>query len=90
MYFNHNSNIKCIGSIIKYIVFKSIYHTINLNIVSSFIVFSNFDFLFSLMYYSSELMKLIFSLKKKSMDRRLTPIQRARALQHFDFQGIII
>ena len=55
--YNHNSNIKCID-------FKSIYYVINLNTVLSFMVFSNFDYLFQSMYYFFESMKLFFSLKK--------------------------
>ena len=51
MYYNHNSNIKYICSIIKYVGFESIYYAINLYAISSFIVFSNFDYMFLSMYY---------------------------------------
>ena len=52
MYYNYNSNIKCIDSTIKYIGFESFYYVINLDVVSPFIVFSGFDFIF-LSYISS-------------------------------------
>ena len=50
-YFSHNSNIKCVNSIIKYIGFESFHYVINLNVVSSFMVFSSFDFIFLSMYF---------------------------------------
>ena len=50
MYSNHNSNIKCIDSTIKCIGFESFHYAINLDVVSSFIVFRNFDSMFLLMY----------------------------------------
>ena len=46
MYFSYNSNIKCIDSIIKYIDFEPFHYTINLDVVSSFVVFSNLDYMF--------------------------------------------
>ena len=39
IYFSDNSDIKCVG-------FELIYYTTNLNVVSSFIVFSDFDYMF--------------------------------------------
>ena len=42
-YFSHNSNIKYVDSTIKYIGFESFHYVINLNDVSSFVVFSDFD-----------------------------------------------
>ena len=50
MYYNHNSNIKYIDSTIKYIGFESFYYAINLDVVLSFMVFSNFDFMFISIY----------------------------------------
>ena len=50
MYYNHNSNIKCVDSTIKYIGFESIHYIINLNVVLSFIVFSDFDYMFLSMH----------------------------------------
>ena len=38
-YYNHNSNIKCVNSIIKYIVFKSFYYIICLDVVLLFMIF---------------------------------------------------
>ena len=49
-YSNHNSNIKYLGSIIKYIGFKLIHYAINLDVVSSFMVFSEFDSIFLSIY----------------------------------------
>ena len=49
MYFSHNSNIKCIDSIIKYIGFEPFHYAINLDVVSSFVVFSDFDYMFMYM-----------------------------------------
>ena len=54
-------NIKYVGSTIKYFGFKSIHYTINLNVDSSFMVFSDFDSMFLSMYYLFESMKLFFS-----------------------------
>ena len=65
--YNHNSNIKCVG-------FKSIYYAINLNTVLSFMVFSNFDYLFQSMYCFFESMKLFFSLKKKLIKKLIQQI----------------
>ena len=42
-YSSNNSN-KCVG-------FESIHYTINLNDVSSFVIFSEFDYVFLSMYY---------------------------------------
>ena len=47
----HNSNIKCVESIIKYIDFESINHVINLDPISSFMIFNDFYFMFILIYY---------------------------------------
>ena len=43
MYFSHISNIKYIYSTIKYIGLESIHYTINLDIISLFMVFNDFD-----------------------------------------------
>ena len=50
MYSSHNNNIKCVGSTIKYVGFESIHYVINLDIVSSFMVFNDFDSMFLSMY----------------------------------------
>ena len=47
-----------IGSTIN---FESIYYAINLGVVSSFMVFSDFDFIFLSMYCEFKLMKLFLS-----------------------------
>ena len=49
-YSNHYSNIKCVDSTIKRIDFESFHYAINLNVVSSFVVFSDFNFIFILIY----------------------------------------
>ena len=46
MYFYYNSNIKCVCSIIKYICFESIHYAINLDVVSFYIIFNDFDSIF--------------------------------------------
>ena len=51
IYSSHNSNIKCINSTTKYIDFESFHYVIKLDVVSSFIVFSRFNFMFLSMYY---------------------------------------
>ena len=61
-YFSHNNSIKCVDSTIKCIDFESIHYAINLDVVSSLMVFSDFDFLFLLMYCS---INLFISFKKK-------------------------
>ena len=43
MYYSHNINIKYVESTIKYISFESIHYVNNLHVISSFIVFSDFD-----------------------------------------------
>ena len=50
MYSSHNNNIKCVGSTIKRVGFESINYAINLDIVSSFMVFNDFDSMFLSMY----------------------------------------
>ena len=49
-YSSNNSNIKYIGSTIKCIAFESIHYAINLDVVSSFVVFNDFDFMFLSIY----------------------------------------
>ena len=51
MYYNHNSNIKCVDSIIKYISFKLIHYAINLDVVLFFMIFTDFNYMFRSMYY---------------------------------------
>ena len=50
MYYNHNNNIKYIGSIIKCVGFEPIYYDINLNVVSSMLAFNDFDYIYVSMY----------------------------------------
>ena len=50
-YYSHNRNIKCVNSTIKYIDFEPFYYVIILNVVSLFMIFSDFDSLFGSMYY---------------------------------------
>ena len=40
---NHNNNIKCVGLTIKYIGFEPIHYIINLDVISSSMVFNDFD-----------------------------------------------
>ena len=49
-YYGHNSNIKYIGSTIKCMDFEPIHYAINLDAISSSIIFSYFDFMFLSMY----------------------------------------
>ena len=49
-YSSHNSNIKCVGSTIIYIGFELIHYAINLDIVSSSMVFTDFNYMFLSMY----------------------------------------
>ena len=51
MYYSHNSNIKYMDSTIKCIGFESFHYAINLDVVSSFMVFSDFDSMFISLYY---------------------------------------
>ena len=67
-YSSYNNNIKYVNSIIKCIIFESIYYDINLDLISSCMIFINFDFIFLLIYYYFELIKLFFSSKKYFMD----------------------
>ena len=46
MYYIHNGNIKCIVSTIKCVSFEPIHYNINMDVVSSFMIFSNFDICF--------------------------------------------
>ena len=50
MYYSHNSNIKCVNSTFKYIDFDSFHYAINLNVVSSFMIFSGFNYMFLSIY----------------------------------------
>ena len=50
-YSSHNSNIKCVDLAIKCINFEWFHYAINLDVVSSFVVFSDFDYMFLLIYY---------------------------------------
>ena len=51
-YYSYNSNIKCVDSIIKCIGFESFHYFINMKVVSSFIIFSDFDYMFQSNYFS--------------------------------------
>ena len=57
MYFSHNSNIKCLGLIIKYINFDSIHY-----VVSFSMSFNDFDYMFPSILCLNQLN--YFSLKK--------------------------
>ena len=46
MYYCQNSNIKYVGLTIKCIGFKPIYYTIEVNDISSSMIFNGFDFIF--------------------------------------------
>ena len=48
-YYSHNINIKYVSSTIKCIDFESIDYA-NLDVVSSFMIFSDFDYMFLYMY----------------------------------------
>ena len=50
MYYSHNNNIKYVDSTIKCIDFESFHYAINLDVVSFFMVFNDFDYMFLLMY----------------------------------------
>ena len=50
MYSIHNNNIKCLGSIIKCIGFELIHYVINLDVILSHMVFSDFDSMFLSIY----------------------------------------
>ena len=49
MHYSYNSNIKCVGLIIKCIDFESIHYAINFNVLS-FKVFGDFDYIFLTKY----------------------------------------
>ena len=42
-YSNHNNNIKCVSLTIKCIDFETIHYVINLDVILSFMIFSDFD-----------------------------------------------
>ena len=67
--FTISNNIKCVGSTIKCIGFEPIHYAISLDVVSFFMIFSDFDFMFLSMYCYFELIKLFFSSKKKKEKR---------------------
>ena len=50
IYSNHNSNIKYVDLIIKYINFKSFHYVINLYVILSFMVFKGFNSIFLSIY----------------------------------------
>ena len=50
MYYSHNSSIKYETSTMKCIDFGLIHYVINLNVVSFFMIFRNFDYMFLSMY----------------------------------------
>ena len=66
MYASHNNNIKYVYSTIKYINFWLIHYAINLYIVSSFIIFSDFDLIFFFIYDYFKSIELFLSSKKVS------------------------
>ena len=62
---SHNSNIKCVDSTIKCIDFELFYYTINLDVVSSFEVFNDFDYMFYFYILLVEINEIIFLFRKK-------------------------
>ena len=50
MYSSHNNNIKCVDSTTKCIGFESFHYAINLDVVASFVVFSDFNSMFLSIY----------------------------------------
>ena len=50
-YYSHNNNIKYENLTIKFLSFELIYYVINLDVVSFFMIFNNFDYKFVLIYY---------------------------------------
>ena len=50
-HYRHNNNIKHVNSTIKFIGFESFYYVIDLNVVSLFVVFNNFYYMFISIYY---------------------------------------
>ena len=52
-YYSHNSNIKYIDITIKYVGFKRIHYAINLDVISFFMIFSDFGYIFMSMYFES-------------------------------------
>ena len=51
MYYSYNNNIICVDSTITCIDFESFYYVINLDVISSYIVFNDLDSMFLSMYY---------------------------------------
>ena len=62
MYSGSNNNVKCIDSIIQYIVFDPIHYAINMNVISLSIIFSDFNSIF-LSHTSNLNQKNYFSLQ---------------------------
>ena len=50
-YSSHNNNIKYISLTIKCMDFKPIHNAINMDVVSSFIIFDDFNSMYLSMYY---------------------------------------
>ena len=50
MYFSYNNNIICVDLTIKCIDFESFYYAMNLDVISSYIVFNDLDSMFLSMY----------------------------------------
>ena len=46
IYYSHNNNIKCVSLTIKCMDFELIHYNINMNIVSFFYIFNDFDCIF--------------------------------------------
>ena len=57
-YYSHNSNIKCVDSTIKCIDVESFHCAINLVVVSSFVIFSDFYSMFLLLVGINEIIFL--------------------------------
>ena len=63
MNYNDSSNINCVRLTIKCISFESIHYTIYMYIISSFMIFSEFYYMFVSMYCQFEQKILFFSSK---------------------------
>ena len=46
MYSSYNSNVKCVDLTIKFIGFEPIHYAIKLDVVSSSMIFNDFDYMF--------------------------------------------
>ena len=68
-YCSQNSNIKCVCSTIKCVGIEHIHFAINLNDVSSSVIFSTFDYMVSIDVLLVLINKIIFFLQKNNIER---------------------